>query len=42
MIFDNYTGKQYMMGVAKRIFWLGVIVGFLLFGGVYLLAKWIF
>lgn len=42
MSFDNYTGKQYMMGIARRIFWCGVVVGFLLFEGVHLLVEWLF
>ncbi len=42
MVFDNYTGKQYMMGVAKRIFWCGVIVSLILGGAIFLLIKLIF
>lgn len=42
MVFDNYSGKQFMMGIAKRIFLCGVIVGLVLAGLFYLALKLIF
>ena len=42
MTFDNYTGKKYMMGVARRIFLCGVFVALILAGLIYILLKLIF
>lgn len=42
MAFDNYTGRQFMMGVAGRIYLLGVVSGLILAVVVYLGIKLIF
>lgn len=42
MVFDNYTGKRFVMGIARRLYLLGVISGLVLAGLIYLGLKLLF
>ncbi len=41
-VFDNYTGKRFMMRVTCRIYFFGVVVGLILAGLIYLGIKFLF
>ncbi len=42
MIYDNYTGRQVIVGIARRLYLFGVISGLILSGLIYLVLKVIF